>query len=97
MTLRYIHRQYEEVEHNTEWLDQAAYQNRTALLDRLNGWYLDEARQIDRALERIKTHAYGTCAACHGPIDEQRLAAAPEVEYCRDCASTREAIQQSEP
>jgi RNA polymerase-binding transcription factor DksA len=97
MTLRYLDRQYEQAEQNTEWLDQAAQQNRTALLDRLNDWYLAEVRQIDRALARIKTNAYGTCAACHEPIDRQRLAAAPEVEYCRDCANLREGLQQSEP
>lgn len=97
MTLRYLDRQYEQVKHNTEWLDQAAQQNRTVLLDRLNEWYVVELRQIDRALERIRTQTYGTCGACHVAIDVQRLAAAPEVEYCRDCANLREALQQSEP
>ena len=97
MTLRYLDRQYKEVEHNTEWLDQAAHENRTALLDRLNEWYVAELRQIDRALERIKTHGYGTCAACQEPIDAKRLAAAPEAEYCRDCAESSEAFRQSEP
>jgi len=94
MTLRYLDRQYEQVEQNTEWLDQAAHENRTALLDRLNEWYVAEVRQIDRALERIKTHVYGACLACHEPIDAKRLAAAPEAEYCRPCEELREGLHE---
>ena len=93
MTLRHLDRESEQVEQNTDWLDQAAYENRTALLDRLNDWYLAEVKQIDRALERIKKQAYGTCAACHDPIDAKRLEAAPEAEYCGACKMFREGLE----
>jgi RNA polymerase-binding transcription factor DksA len=95
MTLRHLDREYEQVEQNTEWLDQAAYENRTALLDRLNDWYLAEMKQIDGALERIKKHEYGTCLACHQSIDPKRLEIIPETEYCSACENFREDFEQS--
>ena len=95
MTLRHLDREYEQVEQNTDWLDQAAYENRTALLDRLNDWYLAELKLIDKALERIKQHDYGSCAACHELIDAKRLAAAPETEYCGACEEFRESFAPS--
>jgi len=96
MTLRHLDRESEQVEQNTDWLDQAAYENRTALLDRLNGWYLAEVKQIDGALERIKRHDYGTCAGCHDAIDPKRLEAAPEAEYCSACEEFRESLEQGQ-
>ena len=95
MTLRHLDREVEQVERNTDWLDQAAYENRAALLDRLNNWYLAEMKQIDKALERIKEHDYGSCAACHEPIDPKRLEATPEAEYCSSCEEFRESLEQS--
>ena len=95
MTLRHLDRESEQVEQNTDWLDQAAYENRTALLDRLNDWYLAEVKQIDRALERIKTQKYGICLACHHSIDPKRLEIVPETEYCGACEMFREGVVQS--
>ena len=92
-TLQHLHKEQAEVERNTDWLDQAAYESRVALLDRLNSWYETEVSQIDRALERIRRHGYGVCLACHHPIDPKRLATAPEAEYCSACQSTREALR----
>ena len=95
MTLRHLEREYEQVEQNTDWLDQAAYENRTALLDRLNDWYLVELKQIDKALERVEKHAYGGCAACREPIDPKRLEVTPEAEYCGACENFREGFAPS--
>ena len=64
MTLQHIGKEQEEVEHNTDWIDQAAYQSRVNLLDRLNGWYRDEMQQIDKALDRIQRQQYGSCLNC---------------------------------
>ena len=91
-TLQHVNKERTEVESNTDWLDQAAYESRIALLDRLNGWYETEVSQIDRALERIRRHGYGACLACHHTIEPRRLEAAPEAEYCSDCQATREAL-----
>ena len=92
MTLRHLDREYEQVEGNTEWLDRAAYENRTALLDRLNEWYLAEARKIDGALNRFDDNSYGNCLACHQAIDPARLETVPEAECCSDCEEFREAF-----
>ena len=89
-TLQHLHKEQAEVERNTDWLDQAAYERRVALLDRLDSWYESEVSQIDRALERIRQHGYGVCLACHHPIDPTRLAAAPHAEYCNACQAMRE-------
>ena len=93
-TLRHVESEQKEVEQNTEWIDQAAYESRVALLDELNRGYLAEMEQIDKALERIAKHQYGNCAACHDPIDPRRLQAAPEAEYCTACAKFRESFEQ---
>jgi hypothetical protein len=59
MTLQHIGREQEQVEQNTDWLDQAAYQSRVNLLDRLNEWYINEMHQIDEALLRIRKISMG--------------------------------------
>ena len=91
-TLRHLYREQKLVENNTDWLDQAAYESRVSLLDRLNDWYITEIAQIERALDRIRCHTYGMCVACHQPIVAARLAAAPEADYCAGCQETREAL-----
>lgn len=93
-TLRHVESEQKEVEQNTEWIDRAAYESRVALLDELKRGYLTEIKQIDKALERIEKHQYGSCAACHDPIDLRRLQAAPEAEYCGACAKFREGFEQ---
>ena len=92
MTLRHLGREHEQVKSNTEWLDRSAYENRTALLDRLNEWYLAEAQKIDRALDRFDNNSYGNCLACRQAIDPARLEIVPETEYCAACEEFREAF-----
>jgi len=48
--------------------------------------------QIDEALARIETGAYGKCARCGKPIPESRLEALPYAAYCVDCQSRVEAL-----
>lgn len=93
-TLQHLRMEQDVVERNTDWLDQAAYENRLAFLNRLNSWYETEVRQIERALDRIRRQCYGICLACHKPIPSKRLDAAPEAEFCGACQSTREAFSQ---
>lgn len=93
MTLRHLDGEQAQVEKNTDWLDQAAYESRVALLDRLVEWYNAEMIQLDKALGRIERHAYGLCAACHDPIAPQRLASAPEAEFCGECQGQREGLE----
>jgi RNA polymerase-binding transcription factor DksA len=92
-TLQYLEKELKQVEENTEWRDQAAYESRVRLLDRLNEWSVAEISEIDRALERIKARTYGLCLACHRAIESERLDAAPAAEYCKACQEMREALQ----
>lgn len=41
--------------------------------------------QVDAALERVEAATFGLCAACHDPIEPERLAADPLIELCLDC------------
>ena len=41
---------------------------------------------LDRALEREQSGAYGVCEACGQPIGAERLAARPQARTCIDCA-----------
>jgi len=95
-TLRHLDNEQKEVEHNTDWVDQAAYVSRIALLDGLRQDYRTELTRIDRALERIANHQYGTCAACHDAIEPKRLESVPDAEYCCGCQSFREELEQNE-
>lgn len=94
-TLRHLDNEQKEVAQNIDWIDQAAYESRVALVDGLSHWYRAEMKQINRALERIKKHEYGTCAACHDPVDPKRLGIVPEAEYCVACENFREGLEQS--
>lgn len=90
MTLSHLAKEQAEVEQNTDWLDQAAYESRVQLLDRLNSWYFEEIDQIDNALARVARKNFGFCVACRKPIENERLDIAPESEFCTECRSMRE-------
>jgi len=94
MTLQHIGREQEQVEQNTDWLDQAAYESRANLLDRLNGWYIEEMHKIDKALNRIRQNQYGLCVGCHSPIGADRLEISPEAEFCGSCQGIREQLEE---
>ena len=93
MTLRHIVKEQRQAEQNTDWLDQAAYESRVQLLDRLSHWYIAEMHEIDKALDRISTNHYGQCLACHSPIERERLEISPEAEFCAACQGMREDLQ----
>lgn len=95
-TLAHLAKEQQEVERNTDWLDQASYKNRAKLLERLEQWYRTEMAQIDKALERIEKRQYGQCLACHQDIENRRLDTAPEAEFCARCQAMREAVEKPE-
>lgn len=41
-----------------------------------------ELRELEAALERVDSGAYGTCEVCRKPIAEGRLEAKPAARYC---------------
>ena len=52
----------------------------------------DEERltQIRSAIQRMNEGIYGTCAACGGPIADERLKAKPEAMLCIACERRHE-------
>lgn len=93
ITLQHLQRERHEVEQNTQWMDYRAYQNRLRLLDRLTRWYHEEMGQIDQALGGGLTARYGICAACHEPIENERLEFDPHAELCAECEEYRETLR----
>lgn len=93
ITLRHVQRERDEVEQNTQWMDRGAYQNRLRLLDRLTRWYHEEIGQIDRLLGGSPSTSYGICAACHEPIEAERLEFNPHTELCAECEEYRETLR----
>jgi len=51
---------------------------------------LDEIRDVEAALERIKNGTYNTCVACGGEITYERLDAYPTAKRCIACQSLQE-------
>ena len=47
-------------------------------------------KQVQAAVERIKTDDYGYCVSCDEPIGEARLQARPETPLCLACQSDLE-------
>ena len=57
-------------------------------------WEMNRRREarlklIPSALQRIRQHAFGLCAACRHPINSPRLDAFPEALFCINCESDR--------
>ena len=52
-----------------------------ALIDK----HIDEIRDIDAALLRLRMGRYGICADCGEPVAPQRLFAFPTAKRCRPC------------
>jgi DnaK suppressor protein len=63
--------------------------NREFMLS-LSGSELEILKEIEEALERIDSGAYGVCAACQEKIAHKRLQAVPWARYCIDCQELAE-------
>ena len=88
--LQHLAKERHEVQENTEWIDQTAYEKRISLLDLLVNWYREEMIKIEDVLGRVQESRYGLCLACHEPIEANRLAIYPEAEFCFDCKEFRD-------
>lgn len=47
---------------------------------------LQELRDIDEALARMKEGEFGRCSRCGGAIGRHRMRAIPETRYCLTCS-----------
>jgi DnaK suppressor protein len=50
----------------------------------------ERLEEVEQALEKLKSGAYGICQICGQPIDPERLAIVPETQYCVPCKSKLE-------
>jgi DnaK suppressor protein len=73
-------------EREPDWEDAAAIQSAAAVLDHLTEAERLALARIESSLERMERGTYGQCAACHEPIDEQRLHLVPDTDRCGACA-----------
>lgn len=72
---------------SAEWsADQSAFGVNAALLEATGR----TMRNIEAALQRLRTASYGVCADCETAIAPARLEALPFAERCRDCQETRD-------
>ncbi len=46
---------------------------------------LETLKEVDAALERMKTGTFGTCETCGSPIGDERLDALPFARQCMNC------------
>ncbi|MBQ1949595.1 MAG: TraR/DksA family transcriptional regulator [Treponema sp.] len=60
------------------------------MLDALGAQNSLRLKQIDAALERIRTGKYGICLNCNKEIPQARLEALPYAFLCVNCAAAQE-------
>jgi len=57
------------------------------------GRELDEMRDVEAALERLRLGVYGECADCRDDIGRERLDVFPTAKRCLFCQTKLEAVQ----
>jgi RNA polymerase-binding transcription factor len=71
---------------NPDFAEQATERENDEVLDALDGASRAELAAIGRALARIESGDYGTCAGCGEAIPIKRLEVLPFSVYCVNCA-----------
>lgn len=71
---------------DTEAEEQFEHARISAIKDELN----NKAKQIKKALERVRKGKYGICEVCNKMIDTDRLSIFPEATKCVDCEKKSE-------
>ena len=95
--LKHLEEESEEITGNRhfDWLDQARDESEALLVDRLTALYRSELESIETALGRIRIGSFGTCRACHQPIEPVRLERFPQAEFCAGCKEMREVFERA--
>jgi RNA polymerase-binding transcription factor DksA len=76
-----------------DWVDQAWDDSAARTVDRLTELYRSELASVEKALHRIRSGTFGSCLACHQPIEPARLDLFPQTEFCRECREFRESFE----
>jgi DnaK suppressor protein len=66
-------------------LDYAEISSDSFNISALRNKQLEELKDIDFALQKIKDETYGICDMCDEEIGLQRLKAKPHARFCVDC------------
>ncbi len=70
--------------------DEAANVYNKQILLTLNENERERLKEVDEALDRIKTKTYGICEECGEPIGMKRLEVKPVAKYCVPCKTKLE-------
>ncbi len=70
--------------------DEAANVYNKQILLTLNENERERLKEVDEALDRIKTKTYGICEECGEPIGMKRLEVKPVAKYCVPCKTKME-------
>jgi len=79
--------------HHFDWVDQAWDACAARTVDRLTELYRTELASVERAIARIGSGTFGSCLACHRPIEPLRLNSFPQTEFCHECREFRESFE----
>lgn len=71
---------------DSDFAEMASERENDEVLEGIGSVGLDEIKQIDAALHRIKTGTYGYCVDCGEEIPEKRLEIIPYAVKCTDCS-----------
>ncbi|MGH9745919.1 MAG: SpoIIE family protein phosphatase [Candidatus Acidiferrales bacterium] len=52
--------------------------------------FMELLHEVDSAIQHIHDGTYGTCVACQGTVEQERLIADPLVRVCLDCLTIEE-------
>lgn len=66
--------------------EQAAQLGNVAVVSALESEAIQQIAEIEAAMQRLETGAYGVCFTCGEPISEGRLRVRPAATQCLDCA-----------
>jgi DnaK suppressor protein len=73
-------------ERAADWEDRATAASAASIIDTIGEKGRRALARIQSSLVRIDRGGYDECAACHGPIDAERLQAIPDADRCGRCA-----------
>ncbi len=80
----------EESKEPRDWEDIGQMTYTEELLDNLSQIEINTLKEIDLALRKIESGAYGICENCGAEISLERLKAIPWTRYCASCAEEME-------
>lgn len=85
------------LDHPADFFTQASLGNIQDMSLTLRDRQLETLRNIDAAIERVKSATYGVCSECTNKIESKRLQACPETSLCIRCKEIEEEQARNAP